>query len=241
LGKLPPRATLTKVVQELFGAWKQKPVPAYSPAKPPDSKRGLVLVDRPGSVQADVQVAKIAATYGSPELFPLQVGNMVLGGGASSRLFNDIREKRGFAYDVHTEFERNKDMGLTDAVTQVRNDVVEPAVQALLDDMAEMGKSPVGAQELTDAKNFLAGIYLLQLEPQSGLADLLVRVKTMDLPNDYIETFTTHIRSVEPDQIEKVAKQYISPENSAIVVVGDASKIQKSLEKFGTVQVAKPN
>ncbi|MDQ6707542.1 MAG: insulinase family protein [Acidobacteriota bacterium] len=239
IGKLPPRTELTKMITERLGSWTGKETPAYSPAAPPESKRQIVLVDRPGSAQADIRVAKLSATYKSPELFPLIVGSAILGGTADSRLFNDIREKRGYAYDAHTEFDRRQETGVMTAVTEVRNDVVEPAMQALLDDLGEMGKDRVKADELTDTKNYLNGVYLIRLEPQSGLADQLATIKLMGLPNDYLETYTTHVRSVEPDEIEKVAKKYMTPDNSTIVVVGDASKIQKALEKVGTVTLGK--
>ena len=61
----------------------------------------------------------------------------------------------------------------------------------------------------------------------------------MGLPNSYLEKYTAHIRSVEPDQVTAVAKKYIDPSASGIVVVGDASKIEKSLAKFGEVSVGK--
>jgi predicted Zn-dependent peptidase len=61
------------------------------------------------------------------------------------------------------------------------------------------------------------------------------------LAPDYLEKFTTRVRSVEPDQIQKEAKKFMNPEEATIVVVGDGAKIQKSLEKFGNVQVTKAN
>ncbi|MDQ6701530.1 MAG: hypothetical protein M3Z36_15225, partial [Acidobacteriota bacterium] len=118
---------------------------------------------------------------------------------------------------------------------------VEPAMQALFDDISEMSKEKVKAEELTDTKNYLSGLFLIRLEPQNGLADQLVNVKIMGLPNNYLETYTTRVRSVEPDQIEAAARKYMLPDKSAIVVVGDASKIQKALEKFGPVKVTKAN
>ncbi|HVP46150.1 MAG TPA: pitrilysin family protein [Bryobacteraceae bacterium] len=239
LGKLPPRDETMRLVREKFGSWKEKPAPA-APAKSfPESKRQLVLVDRPGSVQADIRIGELAATRTDPDYFPLFVGNAILGGGASSRLFNDVREEKGFAYDVHSELDRRKDAGVALAVTQVRNDVVEPAMEAVLGHLEKMGKTPVTAAELSDAKNYLSGVFLISLETQSGVADQVDLMKSMGLPNDFLEMFTAHVRSVEPDQIEAAAKKYFAPDKAAIVVVGDASKIEKPLEKFGSVQVEK--
>jgi predicted Zn-dependent peptidase len=239
VGQLPGRAETLKLVRDRFGAWKEKPVPAAPAKNFPASKRQLVLVDRPGSVQADIHIGRLAATRTDPDYYPLLVGNAILGGGASSRLFIDVREKQGFAYDAHSELDRRKDAGAVAAVTQVRNEVVEPAMEAVLGHLSAMAKTPVSADELSDVKNHISGTFLLSLETQASLADQVDLVETMGLPNDYLEMFTTRVRSVKPDQIQAAARKYLAPDNSAIVVVGDASKIEKPLEKFGTIQVEK--
>jgi predicted Zn-dependent peptidase len=197
------------------------------------------LVDRPGSVQADIHIGRLAVTRTDPDYYPLLVGNAILGGGASSRLFIDVREKQGFAYDAHSELDRRKDAGAVAAVTQVRNEVVEPAMEAVLGHLSGMAKAPVSADELSNVKNYISGTFLLSLETQASLADQLDLVKTMGLPADYLQMFTTRVRSVEPDQIQAAARKFLAPDNSAIVVVGDASKIETPLEKFGTVEVEK--
>ena len=112
-------------------------------------------------------------------------------------------------------------------------------MEAVLGHLTEMGKTPVTATELTDAKNYISGVFLISLETQSGVADQVDLVKSMGLPNDYLEMFTTRVRSVEPDQIQAAAQKYLAPDKATIVVVGDASKIEKPLEKFGPVQVEK--
>lgn len=240
VGKLPARADLLGTIMNEFGAWEQKAVPAYAAPKPRESKRQLVLIDRPGSVQADMRLGRIAATYNDPLYFPENVGSIVEGGGPSSRLFLDIREKRGYAYDVHTEISALADAGTFSTVTQVRNEVAAEALQGILEHLDRMAKEPVEKQELIDAKSYANGVFLLGMEPQRGLADRLAQIKIMNLPKNYLETYTTRINSVEPDQIEAAAKKYMAPDNDVIVVVGDASKIQKPLEKIGKFQIIQP-
>jgi len=240
VGKLGPRAQLMKTITSEFGSWDAKKVPAYTAPNLPTGKRELVLVDRPGSVQADMRLGKIAATYKDADYFPENVGSIIVGGGTNSRLFLDIREKRGFAYDVHTEIGALADAATFSAVTQVRNEVVTDALQGILDHLDRMAKEPVDKQELTDAKSFANGVFLMSMEPQRGLADRLVQMKVMNQPKNYLETYTTKINSVEPDQIQKAAKKYMATDDDAIIVVGDAAAIEKSLEKFGPVRVVKP-
>jgi zinc protease len=239
VGKLPARDEILRTVTTQFRMWDQKKVPAYVAPKPPAPKRELVLIDRPGSVQADMRMGRLAATFNDPDYFPETIGSIIEGGGPNSRLFLDIREKRGFAYDVHTEVGALADDAAFSAVTQVRNEVVEDALQGILEHLDRMANQPVERQELTDAKSYANGVFLLGMEPQRGLADRLVQIKVMNLPKNYLETYTTKVNSVEPDQIESAAKKYMATGNDTIVVVGDAAAIEKPLEKFGTVRVVK--
>jgi predicted Zn-dependent peptidase len=239
LGAIPPAKETVKMLTDRFGDWPRKEVPA-APAVPiPEPKRTVVLVDRPGSVQADVRIAKLAINRANPDFFPLAVANGILGGGGNSRLFLEIREKKGYAYDAHSEVRPRKDGGVFTAVSQVRNEVLEPALDDMLREMTTLAKDPVTAGDLNDVKNFMSGVFVLRLETQNGLADQLAVLKLMGLSNDYLEKYTTHIRSVEPGQILKVARKYIDPASAGIIVVGDAAKIAKPLEKYGKVTVEK--
>ena len=240
VGKLPPRAELMRIVTEQFGTWRPHQTLAYTPPPPPESKRQLLLVDRPGSVQADIRLGKVAGSYTDPMLFPLMIASLIEGGGPNSRLFLDIREKRGFAYDVHTEDARLADAGTFSTVTQVRNDVIPDALAGIVDQLDRIAKEPVTSEELTEAKAYANGNFLLGMEPQQGLADSIVMMKVMNLPKDYLETYTTKVNSVEPDQILAAAKKYIAPADDVIVVVGDAAKIRPALEKIGKFEMAAP-
>ena len=239
IGKLPPRAETMKLIEARFGSWPRKDVSFPSVPSFPESRRHLVLVDRPGSVQADIHIGRLAVTRTNAEYYPLLIGRMILGGGSSSRMFANIREKQGFAYDAHAEQSAHKDAGTFAAVTQVRNEVLEPALEAMLAELKRMESARVSAEELSNAKNLSAGSFLLHLETQNALADQFVMMRTLGLPNDYLEKFTDRVRAVEPDQVQAAAGKYMAAENSVIVVVGDASKIQKTLEKFGKVTVVK--
>ena len=241
IGKLPARAEVLKDITEQFGTWQQKQLPAPPKMDTPAPRKQIVLVDRPGSVQADIHVGRLAPTRVSSEFFPLMVGNSILGGGTNSRMFRNIREKEGFAYDAHSQYDTHRDAGNLEAVTQVRNDVIEPALKAVLSELDQMATTPVANEELTNIKNFMAGIYLLRLETQDGLANQLSSMKMLGLPNDYLETYTTKVRSVEPDQVLAVAKKYMATGQAVVVVVGDASKIGDTLKKFGDVTVTKAN
>jgi predicted Zn-dependent peptidase len=188
-----------------------------------------------------VRIGRVAINQTDKDYFPVIVGATIEGGGSHSRLFDDIREKKGFAYDAHTEPSSFAESGVYSVVTQVRNEVVGDALEAVVDHMQKLAAEPVEKDELSDAKSSINGLYLFRLEPQEGLANQLVNMKVMNLPKDYLETYTTKVNSVEPGQIEAAAKKYMAPENSAVIVVGDASKIAEQVGKLGKVEIVKPN
>jgi zinc protease len=134
LGSLPARDEVMRAITDRFGTWQRKDAPASPKVDPPAPKRQIVLVDRPGSVQADIHVGQLAPTRLTSEFFPLALANNILGGGVSSRMFSDIRERDGFAYDAHSEYVTSRDAASFAAVTEVRNDVIEPALKEVLEE-----------------------------------------------------------------------------------------------------------
>jgi zinc protease len=239
IGKLPAHDAVMKTIVSGFGAWPKKELPAAPKIDPPAPKRQILLVDRPGSVQADIHVGRLAPTRLTSEFFPMTVGSSILGGGGSSRMFVDIRERDGFAYDAHSEYATSRDAATFAAVTEVRNEVMEPALKEVLEEMDRMAKEPVTKDELSNVKNYMSGLYLLRLETQDGLANQLNGMETLGLPENYLETYVTRVRSVEADQILAAAKKYMATGEAAIVIVGDAAKIGDAVKKFGEVTVVK--
>jgi zinc protease len=239
IGKLPAHDAVMKQITAGFGAWARKDLPVAPKIDSPAPKRQIILVDRPGSVQADIHVGRLAPTRLTAEFFPLMVGSNILGGGGSSRMFVDIRERDGFAYDAHSEYATNREAASFAAVTEVRNEVMEPALKEVLEEMDRMANQPVTKDELSNVKNYMSGLYLLRLETQDGLANQLNGMKTLGMPENYLETYVTKVRSVEPGQIQAAAKKYMATGEAAIVVVGDAAKIGDAVKKFGEVTVVK--
>ena len=239
LGSIPAREETLGLVKTRFGQWQKKELPPRPAADFPAAARSITLVGRPDSVQADIRVAHLAVDRNSPDYFPLMVASTILGGGTSSRLFMNVREKQGFAYDAHSSLQVRKNAGMFIAVTQVRNEVLEPALQSVQSELETLAAQPVPAAELEDVKNYLSGNFVMGLETQNGLATQLANMKLLGLADNYLETYTVRVRAVTPAQIQAAAAKYFAPKEAGIVVVGDAAQIGKALEKFGKVTVRK--
>jgi len=239
LGALPEQSAVMELIAARFGDWCRQQPPTAPAEKPPAPRRTIVLVDRPGSVQADIRIGRLAVTRSDPDYFPLLVGNTILGGGAASRMFSNIREKHGFAYDAHSTTMPLEDFGAFGAVTQVRNEVLAPAIEAVQAELRRIAGEDVSAAELDAAKNYLSGVFVMRIETQDGLASQIAAVKLLGLPLEYLEKYTLRIRAVEASQIRAAAAKYVAPEAASIVVVGDASALAGDLERFGEISIVK--
>ena len=237
LGALPSRPQCLEQIEKLFGAWRRRNLPAPPAAQFPKPGHSIILVDRPGSVQADIRIGRLAVDRNHPDYFPLLVASTILGGGASSRMFTNIREKQGFAYDAHSSLQPRKTGGLFTTVTQVRNEVLEEAIRAVEAEIEALAAKPAPESELADVQNFLCGVFVMSLETQSALASQLASMKLLGLPDNYLETYTARVRAVEPAQVQAAAARYMAPGAAHLVVVGDAAQIRPVLEKFGKVAI----
>ena len=85
---------------------------------------------------------------------------------------------------------------------------------------------------MNDAKNFLTGVFPLRVETQEGLTNLIVTQQLYDLPEDYLQTYRDKVNAVTLEEVEQMAKKYITPNKIAIVVVGDAKEVLPQLKPY---------
>jgi predicted Zn-dependent peptidase len=236
-GDVTPAAARA-LVEKAFAGWKgESPAGETFPPLPARPGRSVALVDRPGSVQARIVIGSVAPTEKSPVYFPLQVANNIFGGGSASRLFLDIREKKGYTYDPDSTFSTRKQYGTFVADCTARNDVAIPAVGVFFDLFDSSAKTPPTADELDHSKTFLNGIFALRLATQSGVANQLLRIELFGLPSDWLETYRAKIAAVTPAEVASATKSYIDAPNPALVVVGDAKLLKEGLPKYGSVEM----
>ena len=239
IGKLPARAELMKALTYVFGGWvEKKSLPSVAP-KPPEAKRRLMLVDRPGGTQAEIRVSRIGTAFGSPEVLPLLMASAIVGSSPDSRLTRGLGDTLKPGEDVHTEVSMLADSGTFTASARVRNEIAGDVLGKIVANLERISNEPVDANELATAKSLAIGSFLLSMETQQNLADNLAMMKVMNLPKDYLEGFTTRAGAVDAARIQAAAKKWMSPGDAVIVVVGDASKIRAQLEKVGPFETVR--
>ena len=240
-GDIQSKDFIAKLEKRLAG-WKGRDVKPVWPRNPTAaSARKLFLVNRPDSVQAAIALGNIAIDRRSPDYFPMMVMNDVIGGGASSRLFLNLREEKGYTYGVYSDFTALRYPGPWRAAGSMRTEVTEGALTEFFNEIRRIRDEKVPAAELEASKRSIAASFALSLEQPTRVLSFAMTSKLYGLPADYWDTYPARIMAITAADVQRVARQYLEPDALQVVVVGDASKIKPVLEKFGAVEVYDAN
>jgi zinc protease len=241
VGDLDPVAG-SKAVEKAFGRWRggEPPKQAFPPAIPL-ARRRVILVSRPKSAQSDVFVTALVPPRTTPDWPALRVTNQILGGVPSGRLFLDVREERSLAYSAQSrivELAHGEQPLVVYVGTQTPK--TGAAIQGALEDMAQMSKNPPSDSETESARRYLSDVFAIRMETIGSIADLLAQQSSIGLPDGYWDSYRTAVRRVDAAQATTSAKRIFRPDQSLIVVAGDADLIAPVLSHFGDVTVVDP-
>ncbi len=228
--------TILPIIERAFAAWERRDVPAEKTGAPPEMRGVTIhLVDRPGSVQSNVVVAQPGPAKNVSDLPELNVLNGTLGGGFSGRLFQNLREKHGWTYGAYSAFGPNKFGGTFQASAETRNEVTAPAIREILAEMKRLRDEPVPAAELELQRQYNVGNYLLSLESTSRTAGRVQDIELYGMAADFYKNYASRMAGTTAERVQELAKKYLSLENTAIIVVGEAKEVRPELEKIGKV------
>lgn len=224
---------ILKQLERLFGNWQPgELVGDHFPAPPKRTSRSAYIVDRPGSAQANIVIANEGIKRTSPDYFPMLIMHTVLGANASSRLFMNLREDKGYTYGAYSSLDARRTAGTFRATAEVRTPVTGDSLKEFFYELNRIRNEPVSEKEIGDAKSYLTGVFPIRLETQEGLVDQLVQIKMFDLPEDYLEIYRNRLREVTIPQVQEVARKYINPDEAAIVIVGDGAQIAEQVKPY---------
>lgn len=211
---------LAQLVDDSFGRLPDKatlPLPApatlQTPAAPEiiqfPNPQSVVLFGAPGLLRDD------------PDWYAATVLNNALGGGSmSSRLFEEVREKRGLVYSIGTQLTPYKAAGLFSGSLATSNAQVAAALQLVRDEFARIVREGLTPEELAASKAYLTGSFPLRLSSNAAIAGMLVAMQISGLGTDYIEQYPKLINAVTAEDVRRVAQRLLDRENLLVVVVG---------------------
>ena len=218
-----------------FRDWPKGEIPSVDDPKLPErSERTITIVDRPGSAQSNIVLANIGVKRTHPDYFPLLVMNQVLGAGASSRVFMNLREEKGYTYGAYTRMDMKQLAGDIEATAEVRTSVTGDSLKEFFCELNRIRDERVPEDELSDAKNYLTGVFPLRAETQEGMTGLILNQQIYGLPGDYLQSYRDNVSAVTADDVQRVAREHIRPESLAIVVVGDAGEVLPQVKDYAS-------
>jgi zinc protease len=231
-------AEAVELAKRRFGGWAGATSPTPAPdASPYPSPPGIVLVDRPGSVQSEIRAGHVGISHADADYFPVLVMNQILGGAFSSRLNLNLRETHGYTYGVSSSFAARRAPGPFLISTAVQSEVTAPAIREILHEVRGMRDAPPRREEIDDARSYLAGVFPLRLETVTGIASRLVELVVHDLPDDYFDQYRDRVLAVSGEDVLRAAREHLRPEEMAVLVVGDAAQLREPLEALGAGEV----
>ena len=223
--------------EKAFGSWERRALPETKPIALPAMKgRTLVFVQRPNSVQSSISVGNFTPARKDARWYTLQLANQIFGAAFDSRLVRNIREEKGYTYSPGSIFQAMEQGGVYRAVADVRNEVTGATLKEIYYEIDRMRDGTPEAEELSDAKQYSRGLFVLQNATQTGLAGTLNTVNTFELPKDYLETFQRQISQPSGEAIRTGAQMLLGSQDSVVVIVGDYTKVKDQLGAFTNIR-----
>ncbi|WP_050930342.1 M16 family metallopeptidase [Aestuariivita boseongensis] len=186
---------------------------------PYDTPQSVALFGQPGIDRDD------------EDFFPAFVMNHILGGGGfESRLMSEVREKRGLTYGVYSYLLPKDLASVYMGSVASANERVAEAVEVIKAEWARMAEEGVTAEELQAAKTYLTGAYPLRFDGHGQIASIMTGMQMQGLGVDYIDTRNDKVNAVTLEDVARVAKRVMQPENLHFVVVGQPVGLQTVTE-----------
>lgn len=219
-------ATLAAMLDKVFAGLGAKanlaPVPLAEPVGLGQQK--VIEMDVPQSV---AEFGHGSITRKDPDFMAAYVVNYIMGGGGfSSRLVEEVREKRGLAYSVYTYMQPFQRASVYLGGVATKNDGMAQSLEVIRTELARMAKDGPSVDELEDAKRYLTGSYALRFDSSQKIAGMLLGIKIEDLGIDYVDRRNSLVEAVTIDDVKKVAARLLQPEKLIVTIVGKPTNIQ---------------
>lgn len=221
-----------RLLETAFGAWRRGTggVDVAVPNAPQVRGRTIYLVNKPGAAQSVVRLGRIGVPRSTDDYYALEVMNTILGGSFTSRLNQNLRETHGYSYGASSGFSYLPGAGPWSAGASVQTQSTGPALREFFNELRRMHE-PIPAEEVDRARNFLAMRYPAGFQSVAGIAARLGDMVQYNLPADYFNRYVDNVLAVTKEDVERVARQYVDPENVAIIIVGDRNVIEQQVRE----------
>jgi zinc protease len=230
-------AALESKLRAAFESWPKGPtIPKndiqYSPAKP-----GYYLIPKEDVNQSNIRMVALGTTRDNPDYYAISVFNEAFGGGFSSRLFNDIRTKRGLAYGVGGGVGTNfGHPGILQIAMGTKSQSTVEAVQAVDENIDNLTKEPITEAEIQRAKDAILNAFIFRLDSPDKILVERMTYEYYGYPADWLDRYQSEVKKVTAAEVNRVAAKYLHKDQLAVLVVGNTKEFDKPLSSLGPVK-----
>lgn len=223
------------LIAEQFGDWnpttsvQQPALPTVSQAK----TGGIFFVEQSQLNQSYIQMGHLGGELNNPDYPELSVMNGVLNG-FGGRLFNNVRSRQGLAYSVYGYWGVNYDYpGVFRAGGQTRSDATVPLIESVLAEFKQIQTEPITPEELSYAKESTLNSFIFNFASPEQTLSRLMRYEYYDYPADFIFQYRNEVEATTIADVQRVAQEYLKPENLVMLIVGNKDNIEPPLTSLG--------
>ncbi|HZC23852.1 MAG TPA: pitrilysin family protein [Candidatus Binatia bacterium] len=230
-------AAMEARLRAAFDSWPKGPnLPKnqiqYNPAKP-----GYYLIPKEDVNQSNIRMVAMGTTRDNPDYYAISVFNEAFGGGFSSRLFNDIRTKRGLAYGVGGGIGTNfGHPGILQISIGTKSQSTIESIQATDEDIADLATKPISEDEIQRAKDSILNAFIFRLDSPDKILGERMTYEYYGYPADWLDKYQAEVKKVTAADVNRVAAKYLHKDQLAVLVVGNTKDFDKPLASLGPVK-----
>ena len=226
------------LMDDFLADWPEGQAPVLPELEFPEiEKVSIHILDRPDSVQSAIRVAQQSVSRSHPDALPLRLLMSILGGGSSGRMYQNLREDKGYTYGAFVYAANAANSGAIVTAVEVRNEVTTDAVREILRELERIQDESIPQQELERHRKFLAGTYITSLENAETTASRVQEIDIYGLDPEFYENYVQNLADLTPEDLERLADRRIEAQELVVAVVGNAEAIADGLREFGPVTI----
>jgi len=230
-------AAMEARLRSAFETWPKGPLLPKNDIKYDPAKPGYYLIPKEDVNQSNIRMVGMGTTRANPDYYAISVFNEAFGGGFSSRLFNDIRTKRGLAYGVGGGVGTNfGHPGILQIAMGTKSQSTVEAIQALDEDINNLSKEPITDDEIQRAKDAILNAFIFRLDSPDKILAERMTYEYYGYPPDWLDKYQAEIKKVTAADVNRVAAKYLHRDQLAVLVVGNTKEFDKPLSSLGAVK-----